>query len=88
MTHNAEYVRVFDYRYHVPTRHNVGDPPPPILLTMNGITEEVADYMGRSYLCEMATLGSMLDTCPGRLGRLARWIIRWAARNDGSVHDA
>lgn len=71
---SADYGR--GYRYHVPTTHDPGDPPPPLLLTVDGITEEVADYMGRSYLCEMATLGFQLTTAPGRLGRAARWIVR------------
>lgn len=73
------------YRYHVPLTHNPGDPPTPLLLTVDGITEEVADYMGRHYLCEMATKGYALESCPGRLGQLARWIVARATRNDGSA---
>lgn len=76
MIQNHEIVRPFGTRYHVPTTHERGAPPPPILWTSDGMTEEVADYMGRSYLCEMATLGLALTGCPGRLGRLARWIVR------------
>lgn len=72
------------YRYHVPRRHNPGDPPAPLLLTVDGVTEEVTDYMGRAYLCEMATLGFALKTCPGRLGRLARWIVARSEQFDGS----
>lgn len=71
------------YRYHVPLTHNPGDPPTPLLLTVDGMTEEVADYMGRHYLCEMATLGFQLETCPGHLGRLARWIVARARHIDG-----
>lgn len=86
--HNADCVAGhYGYRYHVPLTHERGAPPPPLLLTVDGITEEVADYMGRHYLCEMATLGSRLETCPGRLGQLARWIVRRAqyepTHNDG-----
>lgn len=73
---HAESVAPYGYRYHVPTTHNVGDPPPPILLTVDGQTEVVADYFGLHYVCQMATLGYALDGCPGRLGRLARWIVR------------
>lgn len=84
---SAERVRGhYGYRYHVPLTHNIGDPPPPLLLTVDGMTEEVADYMGRHYLCEMATLGTRLETCPGRLGRLARWIVR-RARFEGELID-